>query len=249
MSGSLILQPSPAVDVQKKVQLNSQWAAVLGDEFQQEYMTRLKNFLQGELKSNKIIYPRGSEYFAALNLTPFEKVRVVVVGQDPYHGPGQAHGLCFSVKPGVRQPPSLKNILKELNADLGIEIPEHGDLTPWARQGVLLLNSVLTVEEGKAAAHQGRGWEIFTDRIISNLNEKRENIVYLLWGAYAQKKAHFVDRSKNLVLEAPHPSPLSAHRGFFGTKPFSKINNYFKSKNLPEIDWRLPLPNETPLNV
>ena len=249
MSESQILRTKPQLDISQNIKLNSQWAAVLGDEFQKEYMIKLKEFLQSELKSNKIIYPRGAEYFAALDLTPFDQVRVVIVGQDPYHGPGQAHGLCFSVKQGVRQPPSLKNILKELNADLGLEMPEHGDLTHWARQGVLLLNSVLTVEEGKAAAHQGRGWEIFTDRIISVLNEKRENIVYLLWGSYAQKNAHFVDRRKNLVLEAPHPSPLSAHRGFFGTKPFSRINKYFDSKNLPEIDWSLRFPIETPLDL
>lgn len=246
MSEALNPNPYPQLESRLELRLNShlhpQWLAFLSDEFQNEYMTTLQKFLQKELNNKKNVYPKVCEYFAALNLTPFDQVRVVIVGQDPYHGAGQAHGLCFSVRSGVPQPPSLKNILKELNNDLGLEIPKQGDLTPWARQGVLLLNSVLTVEEGRAAAHQGRGWEIFTDRVISSLNEKRENIVYVLWGAYAQKKAHFVDRKKNLVLEAPHPSPLSAHRGFFGTKPFSQINDYLKSKKLPEIDWQLRVP-------
>lgn len=221
------------------VDLEPQWKSVLQDEFSKDYMRNLKSFLQNEMKAKKQIFPRGSEYFAALNMTAFDKVKVVIVGQDPYHGPGQAHGLCFSVKQGVKTPPSLQNIFKELHADLNLPIPAHGDLSLWAKQGVLLLNSVLTVENGKAAAHQGKGWEEFTDRIIAALNENRENIVYLLWGAYAQKKAHFVDRQKNLVLEGPHPSPLSAHRGFFGTRPFSQINNYLKSKGKAEIDWRL----------
>lgn len=221
------------------IDLEPQWKSVLQDEFSKDYMRNLKSFLQSEMKAKKQIFPRGSEYFAALNLTAFDKVKVVIVGQDPYHGPGQAHGLCFSVKQGVKAPPSLQNIFKELHADLNLPIPTHGNLSSWAKQGVLLLNSVLTVENGKAAAHQGKGWEAFTDRIISSLNENRENIVYLLWGAYAQKKAHFVDRQKNLVLEGPHPSPLSAHRGFFGTRPFSQINNYLKSKGKAEIDWRL----------
>jgi uracil-DNA glycosylase len=167
-------------------------------------------------------------------------VKVVIIGQDPYHGEGQAHGLSFSVRKGVRFPPSLMNIFKELKDDVGAPMPTSGDLTPWAKQGVLLLNAVLTVEEGKAAAHQGKGWELFTDQIISLLNEKREHIVYVLWGSYAQKKASFVDRSKNLVIESVHPSPLSAHRGFFGTKPFSRINAYLREHNIPEIDWRLP---------
>jgi uracil-DNA glycosylase len=172
--------------------------------------------------------------------TPFEKVKVVILGQDPYHGPGQAHGLCFSVRPGVKPPPSLKNIYKELKTDVGIQTPDHGYLISWADQGVLLLNSVLTVREGEAASHQKKGWEQFTDRAIHLLNEKRENIVFVLWGAYAQKKAQFVDRKKHLVLESVHPSPLSASRGFFGTRPFSKINKYLESKGLDPINWELP---------
>lgn len=202
-------------------------------------MRKLKNFLTAEYQAGKTIYPRGEEYFAALNLTPFDKVKVVIVGQDPYHGPGQAHGLCFSVHDGVRLPPSLQNIFKELHADLGVKIPQSGSLKKWAEQGVLLLNAVLTVEDGKAASHQGRGWEEFTDKIIHVLNEEKESLVFILWGSYAQKKAAFVDRKKHLVLESVHPSPLSAHRGFFGTKPFSKTNAYLRSKGLGEIDWTL----------
>jgi uracil-DNA glycosylase len=221
------------------IQLEPQWKSVLGGEFQKDYMINLKRFLQTEIESHKNLFPRGDEYFAALNLTPFSQVRVVIVGQDPYHGAGQAHGLCFSVRQGVRLPPSLQNIFKELKSDLGLPLPTHGNLTHWAQQGVLLLNSVLTVEEGQAAAHQGQGWEQFTDQVIASLNKNREGIVYILWGSYAQKKAAFVDRKKNLVLEAPHPSPLSAHRGFFGTKPFSKVNTYLESKNLSKIDWKL----------
>lgn len=215
------------------------WQKRLQSEFEKDYMKRLGNFLLREHKNGKKIYPPEKEYFAALNLTPFEKVKVVIVGQDPYHGPGQAHGLSFSVQDGVRFPPSLRNIFKELQDDLGVEIPKCGSLARWAQQGVLLLNAVLTVEDGKAAAHQGKGWEEFTDKIIHLINEERENVVFILWGSYAQKKASFVDRDKHFVIESVHPSPLSAHRGFFGTKPFSKANAYLKSKNLGEIDWRL----------
>ena len=209
------------------------------DEFTKPYMVELKKFLQHEYAKHKVIYPKGDEYFAALNLTPFEKVKVVIVGQDPYHGPGQAHGLAFSVRPGVRFPPSLQNIFKQLKTDVGCEIPKSGSLIPWAEQGVLLINSVLTVEAGKAASHQGKGWEIFTDKIISLLNDEREHLVYVLWGSYAQKKASFVDKKKNLILAGPHPSPLSSHRGFFGSKPFSKTNDYLKKHDIAPIHWQL----------
>lgn len=224
----------------KQPNLEKSWLAKLQPEFDKDYMRNLRKFLLSQKEAKKIIYPQGSEYFAALNLTPLNKVKVVIIGQDPYHGPGQAHGLSFSVRSGVRFPPSLLNIFKELKADLGIDMPKSGDLTHWAEQGVLLLNAVLTVENGKAAAHQGKGWEQFTDQVIQTLNKNREHIVYLLWGSYAQKKAAFVDRTKNLVLESPHPSPLSAHRGFFGSKPFSKINAYLREQGIKEIDWSLP---------
>lgn len=222
-----------------QIKIENSWKEKLIPEFEKSYMTELRAFLKNELDKKKIIYPRGEEYFAALNKTPFEKVKVVILGQDPYHGEGQAHGLCFSVRPGVPFPPSLLNIFKEMEADLSVKRPTSGDLSKWADQGVLLLNSVLTVEAGKAAAHQGQGWEQFTDKIISLLNDERENLVFVLWGAYAQKKGAFIDRKKHLVIEAPHPSPLSAHRGFFGTRPFSKVNQYLKQKGLSEIDWQL----------
>lgn len=220
-------------------QVEESWLTHLRDEFQNERMQSLRSYLMQEKKLGKKIYPRGEEWFAALNMTPFDKVKVVILGQDPYHGPGQAHGLCFSVRPGVPFPPSLGNIFKELHDDIGISKPQSGCLTRWSEQGVLLLNSVLTVEDGRAASHQGRGWEQFTDRIIQKLNDERENLVFVLWGSYAQKKGAFIDRKKHLVLESVHPSPLSAHRGFFGTKPFSKINAYLRSKGLGEIDWSL----------
>ena len=192
------------------------------------------------LERGTTIYPQNSDVFNALACTPFSDVRVVILGQDPYHGPNQAHGLCFSVRPPVPPPPSLVNIFQELKSDLGIERPKHGCLESWARQGVLLLNAVLTVEAEKAGSHAGRGWEKFTDRVIQELNEKRSHLVFLLWGAYAQKKASFVDRSKHLVLEAPHPSPLSAHRGFLGCRHFSKANAYLAANGQAPIDWRLP---------
>ena len=185
--------------------------------------------MKSEYDAKKTIYPPKHEYFTALNLTPFEKVKVVVVGQDPYHGPGQGHGLSFSVKPGVRFPPSLMNIFKELQSDIGAPMPKSGSLIPWAEEGVLLLNSVLTVEGGNANSHQGKGWEQFTDKIISILNEEKKNLVFILWGSYAQKKASFVDEKKHCVIREVHPSPLSAHRGFSGSKPFSKTNTYLKS--------------------
>ncbi|HWU43995.1 MAG TPA: uracil-DNA glycosylase [Bdellovibrio sp.] len=222
-----------------QIKIHSSWKTKLLPEFQKESMKKLKVFLTDEYKAGKTIYPRGDDYFAALNLTPLSKVKVVIVGQDPYHGPGQAHGLCFSVQEGVPFPPSLRNIFKELHSDLGLEIPRSGSLKKWAEHGVLLLNAVLTVEDGKAASHQGRGWEEFTDKIIHIVNEERDNVVFILWGSYAQKKAAFVDRKRHFVIESAHPSPLSSHRGFFGSKPFSKANAYLKSKGLPEVDWSL----------
>lgn len=222
------------------VRLGDSWKAVLGDEFAQPYMRHLKDFLQAEKAAGKQIFPKGAEYFRALDLTPLDEVRVVILGQDPYHGAGQAHGLCFSVRPGVRIPPSLVNIYKELQGDLGIAPARHGFLEHWAQQGVLLLNSVLTVEEARAASHQGQGWERFTDAVIRAVNEDCEHVVFMLWGSYAQKKAAFVDGARHLVLKAPHPSPLSAHNGFFGCRHFSQANEYLLSKGRNAIDWQLP---------
>lgn len=222
-----------------EVRLEDSWKAVLGDEFAKPYMRDLKAFLQREKADGKHIFPKGAEYFRALDLTPLDQVKVVILGQDPYHGAGQAHGLCFSVQPGVRIPPSLVNIYKELQSDLGIPPARHGFLEHWARQGVLLLNSVLTVEEARAASHQGQGWEKFTDAVIRVVNEECENVVFMLWGSYAQKKAAFVDRSRHLVLTAPHPSPLSAHNGFFGSRHFSKANDYLVAQGRNAIDWQL----------
>ena len=225
---------------QSGVQLEESWKEALAPQFEQPYMKSLKEFLKGRKQIGSIIFPKGNEYFRALDLTPLDKVRVVILGQDPYHGDGQAHGLCFSVKPGVRIPPSLKNIYKELETDLGIKPVNHGFLESWAQQGVLLLNSVLTVERGQAASHQGKGWEQFTDAVIRAVNEREEPVVFMLWGSYAQKKAAFVDQSKHLVLKSPHPSPLSAHNGFLGCRHFSKANAFLESKGLKPIDWQLP---------
>lgn len=209
-------------------------------EFSKPYMSGLRDFLKSEKQAKKVIYPRGPEFFAALNHTPFERVKVVILGQDPYHGDGQAHGLCFSVRPGVVIPPSLQNIYKELKADIGFEVPDHGYLQKWADQGVLLLNATLSVEAGKAGSHQKKGWEEFTDSVIDHLNRERSNLVFVLWGSYAQKKGEFIDRQRHLVLSGPHPSPLSAHRGFFGCRHFSKLNEYLKSHGQTPIDWSLP---------
>ena len=223
----------------EQIKLEESWKKRLQGEFEAPYMEKLRAFLLKEKSEHKTIFPMGSEYFAALNMTPFDKVKVVILGQDPYHGPGQAHGLSFSVRQGVAPPPSLVNIYKELESDLGIPRPSHGLLEGWAQQGVLLLNSVLTVESGRAASHQGQGWELFTDRIIHVLAEEREHLVFVLWGAYAHKKGAFIDRGKHLVLESPHPSPLSSHRGFFGSKPFSKINRYLSARGEVPIRWQL----------
>ncbi|HXC74957.1 MAG TPA: uracil-DNA glycosylase [Sphingomicrobium sp.] len=224
------------------IKLEPGWRERLRGEFEQPYMSELKRFLLAERERGRRIFPKGSEWFRALDLTPLEQVRVVILGQDPYHGAGQAHGLCFSVQPGVPPPPSLVNIFKELESDLGIRPARHGLLDHWARQGVLLLNSVLTVEMGRAASHRDRGWERFTDAIVAAVNAKPEPVVFLLWGSYAQKKAAFVDQSRHLVLKAPHPSPLSAHSGFFGCRHFSKANAFLQNRSLPPIDWALPEP-------
>ena len=220
--------------------LHPDWLALLREEFDAPYMAALKAFLVAEKAAGKRIFPRGDEWFRALDMTPPDKVRVVILGQDPYHGVGQAHGLCFSVKPGVPPPPSLVNIFKELDSDLGLPRPRHGFLEHWAQQGVLLLNSVLTVEMAKAASHQKRGWEQFTDAVIRLVNAKDEPVVFMLWGAYAQKKAAFVDTDKHLVLKAAHPSPLSAHNGFLGCRHFSHCNMFLEEHGLPPIDWALP---------
>lgn len=203
-------------------------------------MLSLKQFLQDEAKNGKTIYPAAQNIFQALDATPFTKVKVVILGQDPYHGPGQAHGLCFSVQKDVPIPPSLVNIYKELKSDLGIDPPKHGNLISWAHQGILLLNNVLTVEAAKAGSHHGKGWELFTDRIVEVLNEKKENLVFILWGSPAQKKAAKVDPQKHCLIKSVHPSPLSSYRGFFGSKPFSQANDYLISKNITPIDWRIP---------
>lgn len=222
------------------IKLHESWKTPLLPEFASPYMAALRDFLKSEKDKGRRIFPRGSEYFRALDLTPLDAVRVVILGQDPYHGEGQAHGLCFSVKPGVRTPPSLQNIYKEMETDLGIPRAKHGFLEHWAEQGVLLLNAVLTVQMAQAASHQGKGWERFTDAVIKLVNEKREPVVFMLWGSYAQKKAAFVDTSRHLVLKAPHPSPLSAHSGFFGCRHFSKANDFLIKNGQEPINWALP---------
>lgn len=223
-----------------RVKLHASWKGPLSAEFDSPYMEQLRGFLMERKAAGARIFPKGNEYFRALDLTPLEDVRVVILGQDPYHGLGQAHGLCFSVQAGVRPPPSLVNIYKELESDLAIPRPRHGHLEHWAKQGVLLLNSVLTVEMGQAAAHQGKGWERFTDAVIRVVNAREEPVVFMLWGSYAQKKAGFVDARRHLVLKAPHPSPLSAHNGFFGCRHFSQANAFLEAHGQPPIDWALP---------
>lgn len=223
-----------------RIRLEPSWKARIGDWLQRPEMRELSAFLRQRKAAGARIYPPGQQIFAAFDATPFDAVKVVILGQDPYHGPGQAHGLCFSVLPGVPVPPSLVNIFKELNADLGIAPPDHGCLLPWARQGVLLLNAVLTVEEGRAGAHQGKGWEGFTDHAIETLAREREGLVFLLWGSYAQAKGKVIDTRRHRVLRAPHPSPLSAHRGFLGCGHFSATNQYLAQRGLSPIDWRLP---------
>lgn len=222
-----------------KPQLDDSWLSVLGEQFDQPYMLQLKQFLKSEKAQGKVIFPPGKQIFNAFNATPFDKVKVVIIGQDPYHGPGQAHGLCFSVQPGVRFPPSLLNIFKELNNEFNLSIPKNGCLQSWAEQGVLLLNATLTVEQAKAGSHQGKGWEQFTDAAIAALNAHKNHVVFLLWGAYAQKKGQVIDRQRHLVLQSPHPSPLSASRGFFGNQHFSKANVYLEQAGKTPINWAL----------
>lgn len=225
----------------REIQLEPAWKSALQAEFSADYMLGLRQFLQAEKAAGKRIFPPGKEIFNALNSTPLDQVKIVIIGQDPYHGPDQAHGLCFSVKPGVAIPPSLKNIYKELQADVNFKIPGHGCLDAWAKQGVLLLNATLTVEAHRAGSHQGKGWEQFTDRIIAVLNEQRQHLVFILWGSYAQKKGAGIDRSRHFVLQSPHPSPLSASRGFFGNHHFSRSNAYLQEKGITPVDWQLPM--------
>jgi len=220
----------------KNIQIEEHWGEVLASEFGQEYFRKLKEFLIQE-KTKHLIYPPGDAIFSAFNHTPFNKVKVVIIGQDPYHGPGQAHGLCFSVPEGIKIPPSLRNIYKELISDIGITTPTKGDLTNWAKQGVLLLNATLTVRAHEAGSHQKKGWEQFTDQCIKNVSDQRDHVVFLLWGAFAQKKSMLIDENKHLILKAVHPSPLSAHRGFFGCKHFSKTNEYLVNHGMQAIDW------------
>lgn len=223
-----------------QVTLEPSWKARIGEYLLLPQMQSLAAFLRAETRAGKQIHPPAAEIFAAFERTPFDAVRVVILGQDPYHGPGQAHGLCFSVRPGVRIPPSLDNIFKEIQRDLGIDRPDHGCLAPWAAEGVLLLNSVLTVEDGKAGSHQKKGWEGFTDAAIEALNREREGLVFLLWGAYAQRKGQLIDTARHLVLESVHPSPLSAHRGFIGCGHFSQTNEWLQNQSQTPVDWRLP---------
>lgn len=220
------------------VKLDTSWKEVLKNEFEKDYFKTLTDFVRNEYKT-KTIYPPASKIFSAFDNTPFDDVKVVLIGQDPYHGVGQANGLSFSVADGMKLPPSLRNIYKELNEDLGIEISTSGNLEPWTKQGVLMLNATLTVEASNAGSHQNKGWEEFTDAVIEALSNQKENLVFILWGAYAQKKGAKINRSKHFVIESAHPSPFAAHRGFFGSKPFSKTNSFLKSKNLKEIDWKV----------
>ncbi|EKU40249.1 uracil-DNA glycosylase [Acinetobacter sp. AYS6] len=227
-------------DKLSKVQLEESWKISLAPFLLSPQMDNLRDFLFQEKQAQKIIYPPSKQIFSALNITPLANVKVVILGQDPYHGPNQANGLSFSVQKGIPLPPSLRNIFHELHTDLGIPAPRHGDLTKWAKQGVLLLNSVLTVEAGQPTSHQKQGWEAFTDEVIDVLNEQREHIVFILWGAYAQRKGQRINRDKHLVLTAAHPSPLAANRGgFFGCKVFSKTNQYLKQHGIEPIDWQL----------
>lgn len=223
--------------------LPDDWSQWLGDEFQADYMLALKDFLAQQKAAKKIIYPHSTQWFRAFELTPLNEVKVVILGQDPYHGPNQAHGLCFSVQPGVPVPPSLVNIYKELATDVGFTPVRHGHLEAWAKQGVLLLNTSLTVEQGNAASHRGKGWEPFTDRAIEAVSQHAPPCVFLLWGSHARQKKALIDQGRHLILEAPHPSPLSAHRGFFGTRHFSQANQFLQAQGRAPIEWQLP---ETP---
>lgn len=223
------------------VRLEPSWKDRIGEYLARPDMRALSDFLRSEKQAGKVIYPPGPEIFAAFDHTPFDATRVVILGQDPYHGPNQAHGLCFSVRPGVATPPSLLNIFKEIQRDLGFRAPDHGCLTPWADRGVLLLNATLTVQQATAGSHQGKGWEGFTDAAIDALNREREGLVFMLWGSYAQKKGQLIDGSRHCILRSVHPSPLSAHRGFIGCGHFSAANQYLESRGEPPIDWSLPM--------
>ncbi len=224
------------------VKLEAGWKAALHEEFDKPYMRQLSEFLRAEKAAGKVIFPPGPLIFNALNSTPLQQVRVVIIGQDPYHGPDQAHGLCFSVQPGVKTPPSLVNIYKELKRDLNIDMAEHGYLQSWAEQGVLLLNTSLTVEQGIAGSHAKAGWQTFTDKVIELVSQQQPRLVFLLWGAHAQSKEKLIDSSKHLILKSVHPSPLSAHRGFIGNGHFSRCNKFLAQHDLAPIDWRLPAP-------
>lgn len=224
-------------DSSDRVRLESGWKRALASEFSSDYMIRLRAFLLAEKQQGKVVYPPGPQIFNAFEHTPFDQVKVVILGQDPYHGPGQAHGLCFSVPEGVKPPPSLINIFKEISRDFGTPMSRNGNLGHWADQGVLLLNATLTVLQGQAGAHQGKGWERFTDAVIDRLNRQRDGLVFMLWGSYAQKKGALIDRQRHLVLTAPHPSPLSAHRGFIGCGHFSKANEYLRSHGKQPVAW------------
>ena len=223
----------------RKVSIEASWKEKLANEFAAKYMAKLSQFLRDEKAAGKLIYPANTDIFTAFNLTPFDTVKVVILGQDPYHGPNQAHGLSFSVRHGISPPPSLQNIYKEMSNDLGTSPPDHGNLETWAKQGVLMLNSILTVEHGKAGAHAGKGWERFTDAAINQLNSARDNLVFVLWGRKAQQKGSRVDPHRHRIIMSAHPSPFSAYNGFFGSKPFSKANDYLADHNISPINWSL----------
>ncbi len=237
------MQPSlfddDAPQQQANVDIEPSWKEVLQDEFQKNYFQKLRQFIKTEKKKGKTIYPPGSLIFNAFNKTPFHKVKAVILGQDPYHGKGQAHGLCFSVPEGIKQPPSLKNILQELHNDTGVPQPQSGDLTPWAEQGVFLLNAILTVEAKKPASHRKKGWQRFTNTVIYRLSQERKGIIFLLWGNFAKDKQSLIDQSKHYILTAPHPSPYSAKYGFFGCQHFSQTNKILERQNKTPIDWRI----------
>jgi uracil-DNA glycosylase len=220
-------------------QLSPSWQPLLANEFDKPYFQQLQNFLAEE-RHNHTVYPPGPEVFSAFQLTPYNEVNVLLLGQDPYHDDNQAHGLCFSVRPGIKPPPSLKNIFKELRDDLGCRVPNNGYLVPWAKQGILLLNAVLTVRAHEPNSHKNKGWETFTDTVIRAVNAKNSSVVFVLWGSYAQKKRALIDTTRHTIVEGVHPSPLSAKRGFFGSKPFSTINAALRAYGKPEIDWQLP---------
>lgn len=223
-----------------EVKIEASWKQILAEEFNKSYFLNLVEFIKQEKAAGQLIYPPGNQIFAAFEATPFPEVKVVILGQDPYHGPGQAHGLCFSVNQGIAHPPSLQNIFKELLSEIpGFRIPQSGDLSHWARQGVLLLNATLTVRAGQAGSHQKKGWETFTDAVISVLSQQKENLVFILWGAYAKSKASLIDTHRHAIISSVHPSPLSAYNGFFGSKPFSKTNEELLKRGLTGIDWKL----------